>query len=77
MTEEGRRADWIACGGDTDGGSSMDVKRMRPGETNEQGGHRQEYALQRCMLQQGYRFTGYIGNCAKPYMKAAPRCGAP
>jgi len=77
MTEEGRRADWIACGGSTNGGFSMDPKKMRPGETYEQGRTRQGYALQRCMIQQGYRFTGYIGNCAEPYMKGAPRCGAP
>jgi len=73
-TEEGRQADWVACGGDADGGSSMHVKRMLPGETNEQARTRQEFALQRCMIQAGYRYTG---NCSSADMKARPLCGAP
>ena len=74
MTEEGRRADWVMCGGDADGGSSMHVKRMLPGETNEQASTRQEFALQRCMIRSGYRYTG---DCSSAYMKARPLCGAP
>lgn len=73
VTEQGRRADWGACGGDADGGSSMHVKRMLPGETNEQARTRQEFALQRCMVRAGYRYTG---DCSSAYMQARPLCGA-
>ena len=56
MTEEGRKADWIACGGDVDGGSSMHVKRMLPGETNETSRLRQSSELKNCMSQRGYHY---------------------
>ena len=74
MTEASRAQDWVTCGGDADGGSSMHVKRMLPGETNEQADIRQEFALQRCMIRAGYRYTG---NCESAYAKARPLCGAP
>ena len=35
MTNEGRKADWVTCGGDVDGGFSVHVRRMLAGETNE------------------------------------------
>lgn len=74
MTEASRAQDWVVCGGDADGGSSMHVKRMLPGETNEQADIRQEFALQRCMIRAGYRYTG---NCGSAYAKTQPSCGAP
>lgn len=74
MTVDGRLRDWVACGGDPDGGFSMHVNRMLPGETNEQARTRQSFAHQRCMLRSGYRYTG---NCSSADMKARPLCGAP
>ena len=56
MTEEGRRADWTACGGDVVGGFSMHVKRMFPDETNETSRLRQSSELKACLTQRGYRY---------------------
>lgn len=56
MIEEGRRADWVACGGDADGGFSMHVKRMLPGETNETSRLRQTSEFKACLAQRGYRY---------------------
>jgi len=56
MTDEGRKADWVACGGDADGGFSMHVKRMLPEETNETSRLRQSSALKVCLTQRGYHY---------------------
>jgi len=56
VTEEGRRNDWVACGGDDDGGFSMHVKRMLSGETNEISRLHQSSDLKACLTQRGYRY---------------------
>lgn len=56
MTEEGRQTDWIACGGDVDGGFSWRVKEMLPDETNETSRLRQTSQMKECMSQYGYRY---------------------
>lgn len=74
MTEEGRRVDWVACGGWPNGDFVLHPDKMLPGETENQAYGRQSIALQRCMLRAGYR---YMGDCSSAYMKARPLCGAP
>ncbi len=55
ITEEAQKIDWVTCGGDVDGGFSMHVKKMRPGETNETSRLRQSSELRTCLTQRGYR----------------------
>jgi hypothetical protein len=73
-TEEGRLADWVACGGSRSGNFAWDTRKQRLGESNEQSSVRQSQEHQRCLIQRGYRYTG---NCSSAYMKAQPLCGAP
>ncbi|ABR91906.1 Uncharacterized conserved protein [Janthinobacterium sp. Marseille] len=56
MTEEGRKVDWIACGGDADGGTSMHVQKMLSNETKETSRLRQTSELKACLSQRGYRY---------------------
>jgi hypothetical protein len=56
MTEESRTKDWVECGGDADGGFSMHVKKMLPGETNETSRLRQTSEFKACLTQRGYHY---------------------
>lgn len=56
MTVEERKVDWMACGGDADGGSSMHVKKMLPDESKDTSRLRQTSEMKACMLQGGYRY---------------------
>ena len=74
MTEEERKQDWVACGGNERGTFSWKVKQQLPGESNETARIRQERAFERCMIRAGYHYTG---NCSSEDMKSEPMCGAP
>ena len=74
MTEERRRQDWLACGGNERGTFSWKVKQQLPDESDEIARIRQEHAFERCMIRAGYRYTG---NCSSEDMKSQPLCGAP
>jgi len=54
MTDEGRKADWVACGGSENGNFSWDSRRMLPGETNETSRLRQSSELKACLTPRGY-----------------------
>ncbi|MBX9800873.1 MAG: hypothetical protein K2Y13_15555 [Burkholderiaceae bacterium] len=56
MTEEGRKVDWIACGGNAKGGFSWDMRKMLPNETNDTSRLRQTSELKACLSQRGYRY---------------------
>lgn len=56
MTEEGRKVDWIACGGDANGGLSMHVQKMLRNETKETSFLRQSSDLKACLSLRGYRY---------------------
>ena len=56
MTEEGRRADWGACGGSENGNFSWDSRTILSGETNETSRLRQSSELKACLIQRGYRY---------------------
>lgn len=56
MTVEDRKADWIACGGNPDGGFSWRVKKMLLGETDETSRLRQTSEMKACMSQRGYHY---------------------
>lgn len=75
MTSEGRRSDSMSCGaGNTDdiGFGQASIKAaQRSGEPEYQTRNRLLFGWERCMLKEGYRFTG---ECF--YRKANPACGA-
>jgi len=54
MRDEGRKADWVACGGSENGNFSWDSRRMLPGETNETSRLRQSSELKACLTPRGY-----------------------
>jgi hypothetical protein len=56
MTDEGRKADWVACGGSENGNFSWDSRRMLPGETNDTSRLRQSSGLKACLTQRGYHY---------------------
>jgi len=56
VTEEGRKVDWIECGGNANGGFSWDVRKMLPGETDDASYLRQSSELKACMSQRGYHY---------------------
>jgi len=56
MTVEGRRADWVECGGRLDGGYTPDARL--PGETDDfAAARRKQQRLGACMETKGYRFS--------------------
>ncbi|HMM55778.1 MAG TPA: hypothetical protein PKC23_12255 [Candidatus Desulfobacillus sp.] len=74
MTAESRVRDWVACGGQPNGNFSLDSRKRLPGEEYNAYLNRLEAEFERCMIRNGYRYTG---NCSSDYMKASPLCGAP
>jgi hypothetical protein len=74
MTEEDRKADWIACGGQANGNFGINRSKRLPDENQDAFQKRQEFEFQRCMLRAGYHYTG---DCSSAYMKTRPLCGAP
>lgn len=56
MTDEERRADWVACGGSENGNFSWDSRRMLSDETNETSRLRQSSELKACLTQRGYHY---------------------
>ncbi|UBB93058.1 hypothetical protein [Xanthomonas oryzae] len=67
-------ADWLVCGG-RDDGSYTDVRSI-PGEANLDYSARlsqQFYEIQRCMLNNGYIYTG---RCDTDVSKVSPGCQA-
>ncbi|HMM55832.1 MAG TPA: hypothetical protein PKC23_12525 [Candidatus Desulfobacillus sp.] len=74
MTAESRVRDWVACGGQPNGNFGLDSRKRLPGEEYSNYRTRLEFEFQRCMIRNGYRYTG---NCSSEYMKARPLCGAP
>jgi len=73
MMTSKRQEDWVRCGGYPDGGFTLLTKRILPGETNEVAYARLKLDLQRCMIGNGYQYTG---DCSSEYMKSQPLCGA-
>lgn len=73
-TEEARRTDWAACGGQANGNFGFDRSKRLPDESQDAFQERQESDFQRCIIQAGYHYTG---DCSSAYMKARPLCGAP
>lgn len=74
MTEGSRLRDWVACGGQENGNFSLGRNKRIPGESSDTFRTRLEHDFERCMLRNGYRYTG---NCSSEYMKSQPLCGAP
>ncbi|MBN45209.1 MAG: hypothetical protein CMH23_01900 [Methylophaga sp.] len=72
-SEKSRLEDWKACGGLPDGTFGLDRKKQFPDESNETFRTRLEFEFQRCMISDGYRYTG---DCSSKYMQARPLCGA-
>lgn len=73
-SDEKRRKDWLACGGQPNGNFGVTAKNhLLPGETESAARTRLESEFQRCMIRAGYRYTG---DCSSDYMKARPLCGA-
>ena len=56
ISEEGRRADWVACGGSQNGNFSWDSRTMLPGETNETSRLRQSSEFKSCLTKRGYHY---------------------
>jgi len=54
--EEGRRNDWVTCGGSANGNFSWDSRKKLPDETNETSRLRQSSELKACLTQRGYRY---------------------
>lgn len=80
VTVEGRRGDWVECGGHSDGSFSPYIgllnKERRPEEKDRSAAHsRLDHELQRCMLKKGYRYTGKCYD--NEISRASPACGAP
>ena len=78
MTPEGRRQGSVRCGAaDTDyilGFGQNKIKAaQRPGETDDETDTRLLHEWQRCMIKQGYRYTGKCSEISR----ASPACGAP
>lgn len=73
MTIDGRRQDWLECGGSSNGNYSVSARL--PGETDDFAGATRGFnKLQRCMLKKSYHYTG---SCNNKIMQATPGCGAP
>lgn len=78
MTIEGRRGDWVDCGGTSAGDFSPYIgllnKERRLGEKGIDAAYsRLDNELQRCMIKKGYRYTGKCSEISR----ASPACGAP
>jgi hypothetical protein len=56
VTDEQRLQDWLNCGGLDDGNYA--AGKILPGETSAQESRRTNHALQHCMLDKSYQFTG-------------------
>lgn len=74
MTEESKLRDWMACGGQGNGGFSLHRNKRIPGESSDEFRDRLKHDFERCMIRSGYRYTG---NCSSEYMQSQPLCGAP
>ena len=77
MTVEGRRDDWVECGGSSDGSFSPYIgllnKERRPEEKDRSAAHyRLDNELQRCMLKKVYRYTGKCYD--NEISRASPAC---
>lgn len=77
MTAESRRQDSVRCGAaDTDHilgfGQNKIKAAQRPGETNNETDTRLLHDWQRCMIKQGYRFTGKCYD--NEISRASPAC---
>ncbi len=73
-----RKADWEKCGGSIDGNFTpydyqIDDEKKFEGEEFIHVHRRLYRNLQRCMLRNGYRFTG---KCDNAIARALPACGA-
>lgn len=72
MTAQSRLADWLACGGDRDGGFSYDIKtNSLPTETQAETQKRVKGNFQRCLIKHGYRYAG----CDQGLFQGEPICG--
>ena len=72
MTAQSRLADWLACGGDRDGGFSYDIKtNSLPTETQAETQKRLKGNFQRCLIKHGYRYAG----CDQGLFQGEPICG--
>jgi len=77
MTVEGRRQDWVECGGLSDGDFSPSARKIeeemtRAGVDKYVADTRLRYDFQRCMISKGYRYTG---DCTDKILKTRPLCG--
>ena len=66
-----RDRDWVDCGGNETGDYFVDHDVLDPGL---KASRQINYAIQRCMLEKGYRYTG---PCNNEVTMAFPGCGAP
>lgn len=67
---QSRAQDWVHCGGSSDGW--FDVQTNDPsGNDYNQKAKEKSHSIQRCMLKNGYRYTG---QCDSSVMKQAPAC---
>jgi len=67
MTVEGRRRDWMECGGTGQGDFRPNERNLnlekRPGEKDDIAAYyRLQNELHRCMINKGYRYTGRSGS---------------
>ena len=78
MTVEGRRQDWMECGGTSEGDFRPPARKFeemtRLGVTESIAYTRLESDMQRCIINKGYHYTG---SCSGGSMKPLPACGAP
>lgn len=72
VSQEKKIQDWIECGGRRDG-SYTTPDRLPEEKDDFAASKRKFYQIQRCMLINGYNFTG---KCDNQITKATPGCGA-
>ena len=78
MTVEGRRQNWMECGGLSDGSFSpseriLEAEKTRLGVTMSIAHFRLESDFQRCIISKGYHYTGACTEGIS--MSALPACG--
>lgn len=78
MTAQGRKEDWVECGGKSNGNWGPSIKmtneEKRPNENGTDAAYeRLHNEFQRCILKKGYYYTG---KCDNKKMRAQPACWA-